>query len=157
MSTLTVLRVENHSGVGPYRTVPTYTDSQALAVDDLGLRHSDWWRQLDMSGRGQRPTVATHPEVHPGPFEDRGMKFVWERMGYVRVSRRNKYIFGFGDESRLRQWFFGERDTLELLNMHVAAYEVPHQAVIRGDWQLAFRKPSARLVRAMTLQEAGVE
>lgn len=85
------------------------------------------------------------------------MQYVWERMGYVRVSRRNKYVFGFADEARMRQWFFGERGTLDLLNMHVAAYEVPHQAVIRGDWQLAFRKPSARLVRTMTLQEAGVE
>ncbi len=149
MSILTVLRVEDAAtGQGPYRIRADHTDEQMEAVEGMTLRHSD-------VGWGSDRPFDGNEHLHPSPLVDWRMAERWEWMTYTQTALN--YIFGMPSERRLQQWFFGERDTLELLNMHVAAYEVPHQAVLRGDWQLAFRKPSARLVRTVTLQEAGIE
>lgn len=150
MSLLTIYRVEDDQTKGPYIHQAYRSDRQARASRALAERHSDAYYL-----HGQ--TIATAPEKHPGPEDDPGMVSRWRYMNWSSRRASRNYNFGFGSLDRLGQWFFGERDTLELLNMHVAAYEVPHQAVIRGEWQLAFRRPSARLVRTMTLQEAGVE
>lgn len=150
MSLLTILRVEDAvTGQGPYRIRSDHNADQMAAVEGMTRRHNDfpWY------GRNPVFEFDGNEHLHPGPDEDMGWR--WGSMTYTR--RALDYRFGLPNETRLRQWFFGERDTLELLNMHVAAYEVPHQAVLRGQWQVAFRKPSARLVRTMTLKEAGVE
>lgn len=151
MSLLTVLRVEDDQHKGPYIHQTYRSAKQAKIGRALAGRHTDGW--LLPVGT----TVLDRPELHPGPEEDYGMQVRWRMMDWSKRRAARQYIFGFADKARMRQWFFGERDTLELLNMHVAAYEVPHQAVLRGQWQVAFRKPSARLVRTMTLKEAGIE
>lgn len=145
MSLLTVYRVEDDHTKGPYIPQSYRTEAQVMAGRAMANRHSDvsW-------GIGDQ-TLASHPHVHPGPDEDRGMRGRWQFMNWSARSASRNYNFGFESTARLGEWFFGERDTLDLLNMHVAAYEVPHQAVVRGEWQLAFRRPSARLVRTLDL------
>lgn len=148
MSTLTVYRVEDRrTGQGPYRIRADHSDEQADAVHEMTSRHSDLpvWKARFIT------TLADQvAHLHPGPEVDLGSK--WLRMEYTQ--RSLDYLFGFPSQRRLGEWFFGERDTLELLDMHVAAYEVAHQAVVRGQWQLAFRKQSAR--RVATFELAGL-
>ena len=140
MSILTIYRVEDDLGQGPYRIQARHTDFQRHLARSMSTRHSGpirWWDD---------PTVESDPDLHPGPSEDPGM---WKRWRYIDFSMNRAarhYNFGFESETRLSEWFFGERRVLDQLNMHVAAYEVPHQAVLRGQWQLAFRRPSASLV-----------
>ncbi len=143
MSLVTVLRVEDDQRKGPYIHQTYRTDAQGRASSALANRHSDF--------RYWGSTVEDDPELHPGPDDDPVMQTRWRYISWSTRRAARDYNFGFATPDRLRQWFFGERDTLELLNMHVAAYEVPHQAVIRGGWQLAFRRPSARFVGAVDL------
>lgn len=145
MSLVTVYRVEDAQGKGPYIHQAYRSEVQHKISRAMASRHSDGW-VLPVG-----TTRVTRPDVHPGPEEDFGMQVRWRMMDWSRRRGSRAYIFGFPSTDRLGQWFFGERDTLELLNMHVAAYEVPHQAVVRGEWQLAFRRPSATLVRTFDL------
>lgn len=146
MSLLTVYRVEDDLAKGPYRVQTRHTKDQAEATEGLSDRHSD----VRWGWYGERTDETAH--LHPGPEQDPRMRNRWKRMDYVNPLRLRAYNFGFESTDRLAQWFFGERDTLELLNMHVAAYTVPHQAVVRGEWQLAFRRPSATLQSTMDLK-----
>jgi hypothetical protein len=146
MSLLTVYRVEDDLAKGPYINQAYRTARQAKVSHELSLRHSDGW--LLPLGTG----VAERPDVHPGPEDDFGMRDRWRAMDWSRRRGSRAYNFGFVSIERLGQWFFGESATLELLNMRVAAYTVPHQAVIRGEWQLAFRRPSATLQSTMDLK-----
>lgn len=148
MSLITVYRVEDDLARGPYINQAYRTPQQAKASHELAYRHSDaFWLRL-----GSTETVGRRPNVHPGPEDDPGLRDRWRFMNWSARRGSDAYHFGFESTTRLGQWFFGERDTLELLNMRVAAYEVPHQAVVRGEWQLAFRRPSATLVRTFELK-----
>jgi hypothetical protein len=146
MSLLTIYRVEDDLAKGPYINQAYRNSKQAEASHELARRHSDGWL-LPVDA-----TAAQRPEVHPGPEDDRGMRDRWRFMNWSARRGSSAYNFGFESTDRLGKWFFGERKTLELLNMHVAAYTVPHQAVIRGEWQLAFRRPSATLQSTMGLK-----
>jgi hypothetical protein len=150
MSLITVYRVEDHLGKGPYVHQAHRTARQAKHSRNLARRHTDAFFAWETRAR----TVASHPEIHPGPDGDYGLRTRWQFMDYSERRSSRNYLFGFHSTERLGQWFFGERQTLENLNMHVAAYEVPHQAVVRGEWQLIFRGPSAN--RVATLPLAGL-
>lgn len=147
MSLLTVYRVEDEHTKGPYISQSYRSEAQVRAGRDMAYRHSDVTFSFDTENK----TANTAPHLHPGPTEDHGMVSRWRFMNWSERVGSRHYVFGFPSTDRLGQWFFGERDTLELLNMHIAAYEVPHQAVVRGEWQLAFRRPSATLVRTIPL------
>lgn len=149
MSLLTIYRVESATGTGPYQSPAAASKHTVEEVFQLASRHTDAGYSLPMP-EALTPDTA---HLHPGPRHDLGWR--WERMTFTQTAL--DYRFGFISLDRARQWFFGERDTLEHLRMQVAAYEVPHQAVLRGQWQVAFRQASARRVRTMTIQEAGVE
>ncbi len=142
MTLLTVFRVENATGSGPY----TIVRQGAL---ELARRHTDAGYTRDMPKKLPPGTAY----LHPGPTADFGLR--WERMTYTQSALN--YRFGFASLDRAREWFYGEREVLDEMHMLVSTYEVPHQAVIRGQWQLAFRQQSARLVKTRTLQEAGIE
>lgn len=146
MSLLTIYRVEDDLAKGPYIHQAYRNPGQQKISLELSRRHSDAWYLLP------GVTVADRPEAHPGPTDDPGMASRWRFMDWSHRRGSREYNFGFESTARLSQWFFGERDTLELLNMHVAAYTVPHQAVIRGQWQVAFRRPSATLVETYELK-----
>ena len=145
MSLLTIYRVEDDLLRGPYCPQSRFSEEQDNAAIDMGNRHTS----TSFVGTA---TLADAPELHPGPGQDPGMRERWWFMDWSGRRGARNYNFGFESTERLGQWFFGERETLELLNMHVAAYTVPHQAVIRGEWQLAFRRPSATLQSTMDLK-----
>lgn len=146
MSLITVFRVEDERARGPYVHQHYRSRQQQRLSMDLARRHSDAW----YTPPGH--TAQSRPHIHPGPEDDRVLWPKWMKMEWSQRRSARDYHFGFESTTRLGQWFFGERDTLELLNMRVAAYEVPHQAVVRGEWQLAFRRPSATLIRTFELK-----
>lgn len=148
MSALTVYRVEDAQGIGPYWPQSRYNEVQDAAAMAMANRHTD------VKHLARDISVETAPHLHPGPGQDYDMRNRWYFMDWSDRRGSRNYLFGFLSQRRLGEWFFGERDTLELLDMHVAAYEVAHQAVVRGQWQLAFRKQSAR--RVATFELAGL-
>lgn len=146
MTELTVFRVEDSEHRGPYRSQRFPTQHMQRVSNSLCTRHSEWiqWYAKDFA-------PETHPNIHPGPWEDPGMRDRWCRIEDSPRRITRYYRFGFASRQRLVEWFAGEYGTLATLRMHVAEYKVPHQAVIRGGWQLAFRHPSATLVQTHAL------
>lgn len=137
--TITLFRVEDATGLGPYQRSHR-TQKQTQISTELGWRHSDWWRGGDLS-----PDERLY--LHPGPDEDPGLwgRYQWEV--------HPDYQFAFASTDQLGRWFKGELDTLQALECRVTVLEAVRRSTLIGDYQAVYNPKSAQLVRTLSLDE----
>jgi hypothetical protein len=113
-----------------------------------GIRH-----KYDEAHRCRdRDHSAANP---PGPlsYGEHGTALadLYDKRGSEAVS----YVFGFESLKQLKGWFRSKlgRRALAQEGMVLATFEVPENAIARGNWQVAFKRSQAYRLANMDLVE----
>lgn len=147
MSNITVLRVEDADGHGPFHGSETSPPTRELA------NHVSWleWREVFFfAGLASKPEDG---DRHPTHVEDcLGGRDVPVYKGTSVID--GDWVVGCKDEAQLLYWFEGSGlSYLTTAGYSINVYSVPSEDVIEGEWQLMFKKDSATLLRSVPASE----
>lgn len=148
--TLTILRVENARGHGPYNAIGSSAEPDVEdELRSLSNRHCDWYTSWT---RGIAPGDDAYRYLHPGPTQDPGLQDAWFDIECSDRGERG-WRFGFESAEKLHNWFHGERDVLDRAGMKVVEYRVSADDVRLGEFQAVFDGQVAERVAERPLSD----
>lgn len=113
-----IYRFENEAGMGCFWTGCAYRYNEATTLED----------------------DCYDP---PGPFSECAST---ELHKHHRDKGLKGLLFGFSSKASLRRWFTCAKGRRAMTECRLVVYEVPSEAVLRGNWQVVFNPKQATLV-----------
>lgn len=143
MDTVTVYRMENKDGIGPF-----------ISMDPEQFAKHVSWAHLDPNS--PYPAISTDAE-HPHHARDvKGVDLNEEALSRIMLmlGQLNQWRVGVKDKEQFLHWFPKDSlDYFDSLGFRMDEYEVPADKVKHGTWQVMFDSTAARLIAKESLKK----